>query len=394
MHTARSRNDILSTMTRLNVRDAVLPMYEKFLLARYLLLDLAEKNKGIVLTGYTHMQPAQPISLTYYLLAIGQAMQRDFARWLAAYERLNLSALGGAAFAGTSFPIDRHYVAKLLSCDAPLENNMDAVVARDYLLEYTAAFATLGITISRFATDLYYWATDEFGYVEVDDSIAVCSSIMPQKKNPVTLEHLRTKPAHLMAAFVSIFGTLKGIAYGHCRDGGGESHHMFWDASAEMDAILELLNVTLKNMKFKAAGAKERADENFSTVTELADAIVKEEGISFREAHEIVGHVVGVCIDRNLRATGIDSEMLDEASVIYISRKLQWTDEHIREVLDANTSVNGKNDYGGPAPEQCDKMLANQLAQLKKDEARFLEIKHAIIDGKAYLEKEISDVIG
>ncbi len=393
MHTARSRNDILSTITRMAVRDAVVPLLEKLNVARKCLLQLADANKGQVLTGYTHMQPAQPISLGFYLLAISQALERDFDRLEAAFSRLNVSALGGGAFAGTSFPIDREYVAGLLGFDAPIENNMDAVVARDYLLEYAADFATLGNTISRFATDLYYWATDEFGYVVVDDSIAICSSIMPQKKNPVTLEHLRAKSSHLEAAYVSIFTVLKGIAFGHCRDGGSESHHLFWDAVNEMNTILELLILTLNKVSFKMDKAKDRADSNFSTVTELADAIVKEEGVSFREAHEIVGHIVGVCVESGLRATDINPKMLDDASEQFISRKLGWSQDHLNSVLDSRNSVNGKTDFGGPNIEECLKMIRRQTDKLQKDCARINEIRQQLQVSQDRLLNEVTNVL-
>lgn len=393
MHTARSRNDILSTITRLNVRDCVLPMLKKVLELRGLLLKLAEENKEVVVTGYTHMQPAQPISLGYYFLAIGQAIERDFARWISAYGRLNLSTLGSGAFAGTGFKIDRKYVADALGFDDPLENNMDAVVSRDYVLEYASNFAIFGSTISRFATDLYYWASDEFSIVEVEDSIATCSSIMPQKKNPITLEHLRAKPSHLVAAYVSIFTTLKGIAYGHCRDVGSETIHLFWEAANETDVILELVNLTLKKIKFKVEGLKKRADENFSTVTELADAIVNKEDLSFREAHEIVGHIVGECVEAGLTPQDIDSRMLKDASIAIVEKCIEWSDGYIKEVLDSRKSVNGKNNYGGPSAKQCDEMIGRQKESLLEDEGVYNKIFKSLETDKQKLLSEVHSMI-
>ena len=246
------------------------------------------------------MQPAQPISLAFYLTAIAAALERDWSRMFAAYDRLNQCTLGSGAFAGTSFSIDRHYISEVLGFYGPIYNNMDAVASRDYLLELLAAFVGFGSNIGRFLQDIYTWTTDEFGYVEVDDSHAASSSIMPQKKNPITLEHCKAKVAHLLGAYVACFGCLKGAPYGHCRDVSSESIQSFWEAAAQMEAILVLTSETVEKMKVKHENMKLRADRNFSTVTELADALVKREGLTFREAHHIVGSVVSKCVNSGL----------------------------------------------------------------------------------------------
>jgi argininosuccinate lyase len=211
LHTARSRNDLHSTVDRMNVRDSYLKLLELLLSLRKVILTLAAKYKETVFTGYTHMQPAQPITLGHYFLAVAEALERDFQRFETAWIRINLSTLGSCAFAGTSFPIDREYTAGLMGFDGNIVNTIDAVASRDYLLELTADYAILGSTLSRLSNDLYYWATDEFGYIEIDDSMAASSSIMPQKKNPTSLEHIKAKSAHLIAAFVSVAGCLKNI---------------------------------------------------------------------------------------------------------------------------------------------------------------------------------------
>ena len=193
LHTARSRNDLGVTVIRMAVRDSILRIYPMIQELRRTILKLAKDQGDTILTGYTHMQPAQPITLGYYLSAVAEALERDFQRITQAYSRLNVCAMGACAFAGTGFDVDRTYVAELLGFDSPIENNMDSIAARDFLLELAADLAIMGSTINRFTHDLYYWGTNEFGYLEVDNSLAFSSSIMPQKKNPTTFEHVKAK---------------------------------------------------------------------------------------------------------------------------------------------------------------------------------------------------------
>ena len=185
MHTARSRNDLGSTMLRMNVRDSLVKLIPMVYELEKVLLHMADENKETVMTGYTHMQPAQPISLAYYLTAMAEALERDIQRLQSALERMNYCTLGSCAFAGTSFPVNRFSTAKWLGFSGPIHNAMDAVVSRDYLQEITAAYTTLATDMSRLCADFYYWCTDEFAYFEMDDSFAVCSSIMPDRKSVV-----------------------------------------------------------------------------------------------------------------------------------------------------------------------------------------------------------------
>lgn len=393
MHTARSRNDLHATISRMNVRDSVLELYQKLLELRSTLIRLASENKETVLTGYTHMQPAQPITLGHYFVAIAEAIERDYQRLIEAYTRLNCCPLGSGAFAGTGFNIDRKYTSDLLGFYEPIDNSMDAVASKDYLLEFSAHYATFGSTINRFANDLYIWATNEFGFIEVDDSMAACSSIMPQKKNPITLEHVKAKTSHLLSAFVSIFTCMKGIPFGHCRDLGGESIHMFWDATSQMEAILELLNNTLKSMKIKHENMESRANSNFSTVTELADELVKKEGLSFRIAHQIVGSIVSDCIDSGLSAQDITVEMLNRAGEVYASHTFDWTQEHISMILDAKYSVNNKPSLGSPSPNDCGAVIQKLEKRLDND----VQVHHNIIkdleSSSIRIQEEVCQII-
>lgn len=374
MHTGRSRNDLYATITRMNVRDIVINIYDLLIKTRTILLHMAEENKETVITGYTHMQPAQPITFAHYLLAISETFERDFERLKSAYCRLNKCPLGGGAFAGTSFDIDRYYTAELLGFDSIVQNSIDSVVSRDYLLEFMSCFTIIGLTMSRVAHDLYIWSTDEFRYVEVDNSLAACSSIMPQKKNPITLEHIKAKASHFLGAYVSISACIKNVPFNHCRDVSAESLRGFWDATGQVETTFMLLNETLKTIKVNNNRMRNRVNSNFSTVTELADALVVKEDISFRQAHEIVGSIVADCVGAGLSARDISAEMLNEKAQEFIKRKLKWNQEDVADVLDATKTVIRKKSIGGPAPEESTRLIKLFRDNLTEDIAWYKDI--------------------
>lgn len=367
LHTARSRNDLHGTILRMNVRDELLKFFPNLNNLRSTLLTKAQEFKETVFTGYTHMQPAQPITLGFYFASIAQALERDFDRLGSAYKRTNYSPLGACAFAGTSFQIDRQFTSELLGFDGPIVNALDAIASRDFILEILSSFVILSSTLNRFVHDLYYWCTDEFGYIELDDSLCVTSSIMPQKKNPAVLEYIKAKSSHELSAFVDAVSCMKGVAFGHNRDIGGESVHHFWDALFEMEAMLVLLNEVLLSIKVKTDALKERADSNYCTVTELADELVRSEGISFRVAHEIVGHVVMDNIDAGLSCKYLSSEKLDAASLIFCNRKFGWSEKRIRKILDSVASVENRISEGSPSPFECNKMITYMEKNLLND---------------------------
>ncbi|MGI6129396.1 MAG: argininosuccinate lyase [bacterium] len=394
LHTGRSRNDLHGTLTRMNVRDAILNLYTMILDLRSMLLKIAREHTGTVLTGYTHMQPAQPITLAHYFTAVAQAVERDWQRLEGSYKRLNYCPLGSGAFAGTSFDIDREFTAELLGFYGPIENSLDAIASRDYLLEISSSFATLGSTINRLATDLYIWSTDEFSLIEVDDSLAACSSIMPQKKNPITLEHVKSKTSHLLSAYVSVFSCLKGVPYGHCRDVAGESVGLFWEACSQLEAILQLLNATIQTMKINTENMGFKANRNYSTVTELADALVRQMNLPFRVAHQIVGSVVGDCVEAGLSCSDITVEMLNTAVGNYTqSCSLDWTQEELDNILDSAHSVNNKRSLGSPAPGECDKLIAALRARLDQDINTYWQMGRELNEAYERLNNEVIRII-
>ena len=392
LHTARSRNDLVPTLMRMNVRDAAELIYPRVLELRHVLLELAEANLDLIVTGYTHLQPAQPITLGHYFLAVAEALSRDFTRLLSAYHTLNRSPLGGCAFAGTAFPIDRDYTARLLGFEGLIQNSLDAVSARDYLLELSSDFSTLGSTLCRFAEDLYLWSTDEFGYLEFSDSVSCCSSIMPQKKNPLSIEHVKSKTAHLTSTYLDICMCLKGTPYGHCRDL-FECMPPFWDAVWQLQGILDLLTETLKTMTINQQRMLERAEENYSTLSDLVDALVQTEDIPFRVAHKIVGATVRNCIAQGLHPKDIRVEMLNEVAQQQISQHFRISQSELEHILSAEYAVSNKKSSGSPSHSSCLQMLKSMTAALDGDEASFFALTNHLQMAKWLVQQELSKLL-
>ncbi len=383
-HTARSRNDLAATELRIDVRRYYLKLSEMFLHLRATLLEVAKKNKDAVMSGYTHMQPSEPITFAHYLSAVSNALARDYHRFQNVWDTLNLCPLGSCSMGSTSFPIDRAYTASLLGFDKPMENSIDGVAARDFALELVNALAMTANTMSRLALDLYTWSTPEYGYIEVDDSCAVCSSIMPQKKNPMTLEHVKGKAAHMEAFYVSIFSSMKNVLYSHCRDISVESVRLVWQALQEMEADFALLDVTVKTMQLKKTRMLSNARNNFCTVTELANYLVRYDKISFREAHEIIAHVVGHLCEGGQDASHITRAVINESATALFGFTTSLTDELINEALDPSRVAEAKSPIGGSALHEVERQLSVLDSQLAADSAE-LEARKKKVESAAHL---------
>jgi argininosuccinate lyase len=383
LHTGRSRNDIYATLWRMETRKSIWGICQKVIELEKSMLVLAHKYKDTIITGYTHMQPAQPITVGYYYTAAIGVLHRDFARLEDAYKRTNLSPFGAAALAGTGFPIDREKLEKLLGFEGIVINNLDCVGSKDYLLEVESALTILMINISRMVQDHYIWCTNEFGYAEVGGEVAVCSSIMPQKKNPVTLEMIRAKAAHVMGTFVSGCAILKNTPFSLCMDL-FESHTEYWFGySSSLDSV-RLFTETLSYLTFNTERAYSAAKGNFCTVTALADFLVSKFDISFSEAHDIVGDMVGVILDAGKPIGAMDSGVLRTSSRNVIARELIATDEEIIAVLEPASNVRAKTNLGSPGEASVENMLYESDILIKSQE-NWLQEKIGIVEG-AYQE--------
>ena len=379
LHTGRSRNDMGGTVTRMLTRDYYLQACAQLNELRRAMLKIAQEQMQTVFTGYTCAQPAEPVTVGSVFAAYSQALLRDFSRLDALYERLNQCPLGSCAMAGTTFPIDRAMVAGLLGFDRESGSALDGIAARDYLLELFSVLSIYTLNLSRFCQDLYMWGTFEYQYVDIDSSVAMCSSIMPQKKNPVTLEHIKAKSAHLEAAFTSAAGALKNTPYTQVRDSSIESAHCLHDAMHEMEASTRLLIVTLETMHFNIDHMLHTAESNFCTVSELANTIVREGNLSFRQAHSVVGKLVAHLLEHKLRPMDITPELVANISREAIGYTIDLPPATIRTALDPRENAFSRQSTGGPAPEQVAiqlKELEEALAvDMKQNERRIERLK-------------------
>ena len=371
MHTARSRNDLGVTCNKMWLRKKCMKTMKFLNDLRNEFLRLAVEHHDTVMTIYTHSQPAQPVTLGYYFAAAASVLERDFQRLKNAFALINKCPLGAGAIAGTAFPIDRDFTSDLLGFDGVVKNAIDAIASRDYVIDVISAVANMMTSMSRFAQDLYLWSTYEFNLLEVDNSVAGTSSIMPQKKNPITLEHIKGKAAHSCAALVSVLSVLKGSPFSHTRDVSQESFHLVKDCFLEAESALILFKTTLNGLKVKKDVMLRKSKENFSAMTELADTLVLDFKISFREAHQITGVLVSRLMEKNLSAEDITPKMVEEVSQELFRTKLRLSPERLAQVLDPESIVKGHHGDGSVTPYEV-KNAANYLRRTLEDDSAIL----------------------
>lgn len=370
LHIGRSRNDLSAALDRLRAREVLLDLLEGTHALRRTLLERGQDFAEVVVPGYTHLQPAQPITFGYYLTGLASALQRDAERLADTWKRTNLSPMGAAALATTSFPIDRAMVAELLGFADVLEHGLDCVASRDFAVEITAAAAQLAVTLSRFAQDMFVMVTHEFGSVEFPDSVCGTSSIMPQKKNPVVLEHLKAKAAHVVAAFASAGGCIRGSHFTNTLDAHREGLAMVWTGLLETHRALALAQIAAGSVEPNAELLLARAAANYSTATDLADLLVRRAGMDFRTAHHVAGAVVRMLMDQGLGADRATLDMVEAAAQEVAGRATGLTAAEVTEVLDPVRSVASRSIPGGPAPQEVRRMARAMLARLEQDEAQ------------------------
>lgn len=388
LHAGRSRNDIYATLWRMEIRKSVWDILKQIIELKTVILKKASENIETILTGYTHTQPAQPITLAFYYMAVFQVLNRDFMRLKNGYERTNLSPYGAAALAGTGFPIDRQKLSDLLGFDQVLINALDCVGSRDYVLEIESALAIMMTNVSRIAQDHYLWATNEFDLLDIDGSLTVCSSIMPQKKNPVSLEYVRAKASHMVGSLVSSFCVLKNTPFSLCMDL-FETHSDYWDACKQVRHSLGLLKETIQHSQLKKDIAYKKTQENFSTVTALADYLVGKFDISFVEAHDIVGGMVAEVIEQGASVSGMNSELLEKYSKEILGNALVLSSEEIESVLEPSKNVQSKTSLGSPSRTSVEKML-DEAQSCLAEEKKWLDDQIKQVE-KAYQKIEIEE---
>jgi argininosuccinate lyase len=386
MHTARSRNDLGHTQRRLYYRDQVERLIGAVIEFRERLIDAAEANLESYMPGYTHMRQAQPVTLAHYIMAHVEAAGRTIESLGGVYKRTNLSPMGAAAFAGTGWSIDRHRVMELLGFPSLAVNTQDAVASIDYFMELSAAVAIHMSNLSRLAEDLQIWSSDEYRLLDFDEAYAGTSSIMPQKKNPLILEQVKSYASEALGDMVAVISSMKGTPYTHILDRvmlEPVSLDTVVGSTKVMAGLVETLTPMKENMMT-------RLREGYSTMTELADTLVRLHGLSFRQAHEIVVDVTLEAIKDGVKAENISSKMVEEASKKIVGRPLKVPPEELLDALDSVSNVNRRNLPGGPAPEAVKDMIVEERRKLKEERARRMERMKAIDRAKVKLAEAMS----
>lgn len=401
MHTARSRNDLHTTSWRLALRNRLLSLLDDLGRIRETALRLADEHAETVMPGYTHSQHAQPISLGYYLLAMADLLSRDYVRVRNALDHCNCSPLGAGALSTTGFPIDRDFVRELLGFPRLIEVAYDAVSCRDDAHEAVASIAVLMTGVSRLATDLQNWNTIEYGMIELADEYSSVSSIMPQKKNPQALEHVKGSAAYVTGALVTALACSKNTSLADVNDGVSALNVPVLEAVDKTSMALQIMDGVLQTMKLHPARMLHLAEIGFGTATELADVIVRETGLSFRKAHNIVGTVVREAIEAGRTAQTISSADLDRVAEMFFGKRLGIDTDIIKKSLEPMENLRLRTVIGGPAPNLVREMVSRRRRHLAEDYAVVAGVRKDIdeatsrlLDMAQHLAAEAGDTRG
>ena len=357
LHTARSRNDQVATDFRLWVRNACGEAIDAICLLQSVLLERADEHAETVMPGFTHLQVAQPVTLGHHLMAYFEMLRRDVSRFRDASNRMNQSPLGSAALAGTGFPIDRHATAAALGFDGPTANSLDSVSDRDFALDYLASATQCSLHLSRLSEELIIWASAPFGFIRLSDQFSTGSSIMPQKRNPDAAELVRGHSGRIFGALSSLAVTMKGLPLAYSKDMQDDKEPVF-EARDLLLLSLEALSGMIETVEFVPDRMRIAATSGFSTATDLADWLVREADVPFREAHHITGRAV-----KAAEEAGCDLSDLPLAALTNIDERI---DERVYAVLTVDASVASRGSYGGTAPACVRTQIAAAKETLKK----------------------------
>jgi argininosuccinate lyase len=355
LHTARSRNDQVVTDLRLYVRDRIDTLDSALGGLQRALAEKALKHAAVVMPGFTHLQPAQPVTFGHHLLAYVEMLSRDRGRFMDARKRLNESSLGAAALAGTSFKIDRNATAKSLGFDRPMANSLDAVSSRDFVLETLSAASICAVHLSRFAEEIVNWSSPSFGFVKLSDRFTTGSSIMPQKRNPDAAELVRGKAGRIFGALMQLLVVMKGLPLAYAKDLQEDKEATF-DALATLSLAVAATAGMVKDLEPDAKRMEALAGDGYSTATDLADWLVQKLNIPFREAHEITGKIV-----TRASKAGQALHLAPLADMQAVDKRIT---KDVFKVLSVARSVESRKSYGGTAPANVRREASKWLKKL------------------------------
>ena len=364
LHTARSRNDIDMTMYRMRQREFIALLGVRVLELRAALIALADRHRDTVFAAHTHTQPAQPSTIAHYLLAVIEQLERDTTRLALAYDSTNQSPLGACAITGTGFAIDRHLTSGLLGFNEPTGNTYGSIATVDYLLESVSATAILLVGLGRVLQDFLLWCTMEFGYLRLSEGFVQSSSIMPQKRNPVALEHARSIGSKAVGQAQAIMTVVHNTPFGDIVDTEDDLQPLVASMFRDATRTLTLVAAAMRGADFDVARLASRAGEGGTTLTELADTLVREEDLPFRTAHGIAALLLKARIEDPGASL---SEALAKASKALLGRSLDYSDDLLATVMSPQHFVFVRRTFGGPAPEETARAAAASRRQLEAD---------------------------
>ncbi|WP_297569755.1 argininosuccinate lyase [uncultured Anaerovibrio sp.] len=370
LHTARSRNDQVALDTHMFIRRQVVEVQKLILDMQKALVETAEKYSDVIMPGYTHLQRAQPVLFSHHMMAYFSMLKRDFDRFSGVYERCDIMPLGAGALAGTTFPIDREFVAQQLNFDSIYSNSLDAVSDRDYIMEFLSAASILMVHLSRLSEETILWCSREFFFIELDDAHCTGSSMMPQKKNPDVSELVRGKTGRVVGHLMAMLSTVKGLPLAYNKDLQEDKEGIF-DTIDTIKFSLAVYARILRGMKVRPEVMRRAVAEDFSNATDLADYLVKK-GMPFRQAHAVSGRAVHHCIEENKWLADMSMNEFRELSELF--------EDDIYEAISPETCVKNRNSYGGTSYNQVDMQL-----KLAKD---IMSNEAVAVNAKA--EKQVS----
>ncbi len=350
LHTGRSRNDQVALDMRMYLMDETAEILEMLKHTMEVFLDLAREHTDTIMPGYTHLQKAQPITFAHHAMAYFEMFKRDYQRLSDCRERTNVMPLGSGALAGTTYPLDREFVAKELGFSAVTMNSLDGVSDRDFVLELASGLSILMMHMSRFSEELILWSSNEFSFVEMDDAFSTGSSIMPQKKNPDVAELIRGKTGRVYGDLMGLLTMMKGIPLAYNKDMQEDKEQIF-DAIDTVKLCLPVFADMISTMRINRENMYEGAKGGFTNATDAADYLVKK-GLPFRDAHAVIGRMVFYCIENNKTIDDLSMEEMKEFSDII--------EDDIYEAVSMETCVNDRNVIGGPAKEQTAKAIKEE----------------------------------
>jgi len=368
LHTARSRNDQVSLDLHLYLRRQMVVIIELLTQLQLSLVKQAEKNLAVILPGYTHLQRAQPIRLAQHFLAYAAMFNRDSARLKDAWLRTNVSPLGAAALAGTTFPIDRHYLAESLGFDGIYSNTMDAVSDRDFVVEFLAAASLIMVHLSRLSEELILWSSQEFDFIRLDDAYCTGSSIMPQKKNPDVPELVRGKTGRVYGALFSLLTVLKGLPLAYNKDMQEDKEPVF-DTVKTLGSALAIYAPLLDSLKVNKDKMRAAVNEGFLNATDLADYLSRK-GLPFRDAHRVSGEMVAYCVEKKVNLEGLSLAEMQKFSNLIT--------QDIMQALAIETVVEARAVVGGSGLASIQQQIATVQAQLVVNH-EWVASKHAML---------------